>query len=375
MTLLNIDMVQGFFDADGSFEAKVYLGTQKPISFHVNIIFSQKETDVLQAVLDTTAAHNSKGNSLKKISARTIINLSGTQSIGNSISIAFSSNAGQNLLEVWKTQPPKAPTKFLDYSIAKILAEVSETQDSTAVGVVKKHLPNIVLQDEKVAGLALLWLRFRMYGKTKDSRNPNLKPITSYYTELGVSQHQIDQSITIGKQLYVGIEKALAMHIANLTITDDYLVGYHIGDGSFSIQNIFEVKSFKAKFSWTVTDCAENLPLLKAIGSELKSKGVQFVGLSGYTTYFKLRVSSIDGNQKLVNLWKGKILPQVRKNQYECFSKAIEIYTLPNFRNDLSLLEEFIRLTWRMNPGTTSKRAGSLEDDLVKIQHWFNNRN
>ena len=36
----NTDMVLGFFDADGGIEAKVSIGTIKPVSFHVNVILS-----------------------------------------------------------------------------------------------------------------------------------------------------------------------------------------------------------------------------------------------------------------------------------------------------------------------------------------------
>ncbi len=36
----NTDMVLGFFDADGGIEAKVSIGTTKPVSFHVNVILS-----------------------------------------------------------------------------------------------------------------------------------------------------------------------------------------------------------------------------------------------------------------------------------------------------------------------------------------------
>lgn len=96
-----LEQIQGFFDADGSFQVKVYTGTQKPVSFHVNVIFSQKESDVLQCVIDSLGAVNSKGHRQKKISARNIENKSGTQSIGRSISIAFSSNAGKTLLNAF----------------------------------------------------------------------------------------------------------------------------------------------------------------------------------------------------------------------------------------------------------------------------------
>lgn len=41
-----LNLIRGIFDSDGSFEAKIYLGTDKPVSFHLNIIFPQKDRSV-----------------------------------------------------------------------------------------------------------------------------------------------------------------------------------------------------------------------------------------------------------------------------------------------------------------------------------------
>lgn len=87
--LNDLNVLQGFFDADGSFEVKVYSGEQKPISFHVNIIFSQQEGGLLQQVVEALSSE-------AKISERKILNESGTSSIGRSISLAFSNKAAQS---------------------------------------------------------------------------------------------------------------------------------------------------------------------------------------------------------------------------------------------------------------------------------------
>nr|YP_764365.1 putative site-specific DNA endonuclease [Stigeoclonium helveticum]ABF60215.1 putative site-specific DNA endonuclease [Stigeoclonium helveticum] len=379
--LSNKSVVQGFFDADGSFQAKVYSGKRKPISFHVNIIFSQREKEVLAAVLNSL-------NSTSKISEREIINDSGTESIGNSISLAFSNEAGQLLRKLWETNPPNAPTKYLDYCIAKILFQVSESSLNTAENVVNKLLPNLGLQDEKVAGLALLYLRYRMFGATKNNKNPKLKPIEDYYELINATQDQIDQSISIGQQLYEPIKQSYESRQSNIQISKDYLLGYHIGDGSFWIQSTFgeECQSFRVNFSWSVTDCQENLPLLKAIKTKLESHNIAFPkskkgkesGIADYTTYSRLQISSLRACLKWVKLlgeWDWKDLPQVRQNQYDLFLEALEIYTLPNFRSDLSLLERIIHIKWSLNPHTNYKKKGSLEGDLEKVRTYFHKTN
>jgi hypothetical protein len=379
------NQITGFFDADGSFEAKVYIGTQKPISFHVNIIFSQKSRDALQDVINSLEATNSKGPSPKSISSREIINPSGTTSTGNSISLAFSSDGGIALLNAWVKNPPKAPTKLLDYKIVKILAEVSESQTSTALDVVKKHLnPNSTVgtTDELTAGLALLWLRYRMFGKTKSNKNPKLLPINHYYTKTGATQAQIAESVQIGQQLYNPIEQEYQQHCQMLLSTpgqnlakicEDYLLGYHMGDGSFQIQTEFGNgnSTFKSRFRWTLTDCEENKPLLVAIQNYLTTQNVSSSTIQPYITYNRLTISNYLGCLALVSLWKGKPLSKVRLNQYNCFVKALNLYNLDNFKADLALAEDFIRLKWDMNKATNSKKQGDLPTDLGKIRDWF----
>ena len=382
-----MDKITGIFDADGSFEAKVYCGRRKIISFHTNIIFSQKEPDVLQTVLDATGSSN-------KISKRSIKNKSGSQSKGRSISLAFSSNGGQMLLKAWEKKPPKAPTKYLDYLIARNLFTLSQSCNASALDVVKTQLgPDATVQpqDEKTASLALLWLRYRMYGKVKRGRHPKLKPIEYYYSKVSATQAQIDQSVLIGKQLFEPIERAVNVgkHVASLKgLTKDYLLGYHIGDGSFQIQTQFgpscgpfsigerkgvkkKGNSFKAKFTWSLTDCKDNLPLLQAIDKDLQTKGFGAATITSYVTYNRLSLNNSKDCLRLVELWKGESLPNVRQNQINCFQEALKLYTSPGFRDDLALLERFIHLKWSMNPGTNKKKAGTLDKDLAMINNYF----
>lgn len=70
-----------------------------------------------------------------------------------------------------------------------------------------------------------------------------------------------------------------------------------------------------------------------------------------------------------------KLNLKLKLNQFDSFVKALEIYTSPNFRKDLSLLEELIQLKWRMNAHTNEKKKGSLEGDLQNIRTFFQKTN
>jgi len=372
---LSLETVQGFFDADGSYEAKVYVGTQKSISFHVNIIFSQKHRDVLQTVINSTVINSIDTNSIPEdpgitISERTIENLSGTTSTANSISIAFSHPVGKKLLNFWLKKPPKAPTKLLDFRIAYILAEIKNLKASQ---VIRNYLPNNSIQNERIASLALLWLRYRMRGK--ENRHSRLRNIESYYSELNATEAEIQQSVAIGQQLYAPIKLEMDT-LRSQVLSDDYLLGYHIGDGSFQMQTEFgpTSNSFQVKFTWTITDSKENLDLLKALENQLKSEGIH-CAITDYDTYYKLHVSGVENCKKLVEKWQDKKLPSVRQNQYDCFRKALDLYSSPNFRQELAKLEDVIHLKWVMNPDTNYKKSGSEQEDLAKVRLYFNNKN
>lgn len=110
-----LNIIRGIFDSDGSFEAKMYLGTDKPVSFHVNIIFPQKDSSVIEMIMDKLGLRNAPAGSYICKREHTLQSGNITQSYSKSI--AFSNPAGQRLLTAWQENPPIAPTKFLDFQI------------------------------------------------------------------------------------------------------------------------------------------------------------------------------------------------------------------------------------------------------------------
>jgi hypothetical protein len=105
INIFNSDIILGFFDADGSFEAKVFLGVWKPVSFHVNIIFYQKDISVIQMIIDFLDFPT--GTSIPK---RTHSLESENEATSHSKSIGFSTPVGQQLLCFWEQTPPRAPS-------------------------------------------------------------------------------------------------------------------------------------------------------------------------------------------------------------------------------------------------------------------------
>nr|YP_009364044.1 hypothetical protein [Pediastrum duplex]YP_009364108.1 hypothetical site-specific DNA endonuclease [Pediastrum duplex]AQU64434.1 hypothetical protein [Pediastrum duplex]ARK36703.1 hypothetical site-specific DNA endonuclease [Pediastrum duplex] len=184
-------------------------------------------------------------------------------------------------------------------------------------------------------------------------------------------------------QLLNKIEQEVTTHVNNLTMTEDSFLGLHIGDGSFSIVTYINQKggyNFRAMFTWNLTDCTENRQLLEAVKKFLESKNICF-SISCWRvepTYLQLQIKSLPECLKLVDLfeqWDARtIFPTVRLNQFLMFSEAIKLYLDPNFRNDWVMCSRLIDIKWKRNPGTNLKKKGSLQEDMIQLQTWFNNK-
>lgn len=371
-----LNVIRGIFDSDGSFEAKIYLGTDKPVSFHVNIIFPQKDISVIEMIMDKLGYPAGS-----YISPREHKLKSGNITQSSSKSIAFSNPAGQRLLQAWQENPPIAPTKFLDFQICLVLVQVNTL---TALEVVNSLCPGYNLQDLRIASFALMHLRYQMFGKVKENSNPNLIPIEEHYENLKATPYEIEQATFFGNLLYEPIYADFVRHVNNISISNEaYFLGLHIGDGSFFFSTYFNEKgtSFKASFGWDLSDCIQNKPLLEAGKHFLESKGIVFTNsaLKEYNNSIQLNISTTSELQKFAQFleeWGANdAFPDVRQNQYTCFVEALQLYLDPSFRDDFKKCSRFIELKWTMNPGTNYKKKGSFQDDMVKLQRWYNTKN
>ena len=374
--LPTLDMILGFFDADGSFQARTYIKTTGLPSFYLSLDFTQKgsNSDVLEGILRFF------GESYE-VSRRQMISDEGIAFEGSRIGIGFKSAAGVKIFKTWKENPPLAPTKYYDYRITLILSQAMQTN---ILNTVNKNLPlGQSCDDIKVAGIALVWLREQMYG-AKQYKERRI-PIQNLYAQMGVTSKQIFLGEKLGKQLLNPIQTELDTikkdpSLLIPRITNDRLLGYHIGDGSFYMSltlkpGLFQAMTFKSRFFWSATDCSANRPLLLAIKAKLENEpGIKNLSKTEYGTYLKIVMSSNSSVTAFMKRWEGKFLPRTRQNQYNTMQKALKIYNTDVYQTDLEQAKELIRCKWDINPDSPQKKKGSLETDLEKIVVWFNSK-
>ena len=370
-------VICGIFDSDGSFEAKLSFGPEKPVSFHVNIIFPQKDSSVIEMIMGKLGYPPGSF-----MSSREHILESGNITESSSKSMAFSSSAGQKLLGTWQKSPPIAPTKYLDYRICLVLAQVNTI---SALDVVNSLCPGHNLTDFRIASFALMYLRYQMFGKVKENKNPKLLPIEEHYANSKATPYEIQQATFFGKLLYAPIHADLVRHVNTISISNEaYFLGLHIGDGSFFFSTYFneEGTSFKAGFGWDFSDCLQNKPLLEAVKQFLESKGIVFTkgAMKKFKNSIQLTLTTRSEIQKLTTFMENSGAREafantlVRKNQFALFIEAMQLYLDPSFRDDFEKCSRFIEIKWTMNPGTNYKKKGTFEEDQAKFKRWFSTK-
>lgn len=372
-----LSVICGIFDSDGSFEAKLYFGREKPVAFHVNIIFPQKDASVIEMIMLKLGYPPGS-----YISSREHVLESGNTTESSSKSMAFSSPAGQRLLTTWEKTPPVAPTKFLDYQICLVLVQVISI---SALEVVNSLCPGYNLSSLRIASFALMYLRYQMFGKVKENKNPNLIPIEKHFENLKATSYEIEQATFFGKLLYEPIHANFVRHVNNISITNEaYFFGLHIGDGSFFFGTSFnkEGTSFKATFGWNLSDCEQNKALLGAVKQFLESKGIVFTkgAIRKNENSVQLILTNMGELQKFLKFMEESKAEKafadifVRKNQYELFVESMQLYKDPSFRDDFEKCSRFIDIKWTMNHGTNYKKKGTLEEDQASLDRWFSTK-
>jgi hypothetical protein len=370
---ISIEVIQGIFDSDGSFQVRFRKNNNNFFNYYISIVFCQSERN--QNILyDILSFFNDQS---KAVTAREqVISTSSKEYTSKSITLGITSNGRREMFAFWSTNPPIAQSKLNDWRIVNILNQVNSKNSNYLVLVNSCLEQKDHITSPRLANLALLGLRFRMHGSRyrQTELSNHYKTVKATDKEIAISQ-EICNKIMIpitNEQQQIQSNPSLLID----RLSDDYLLGYYIGDGCFMLQVSF-VKNSKYVDNtvihihpqFTLTDCLESLPLLQAIKQKLNCGYI-----CTYPTYLKYIVSSIEGNNIITNLWKTKSFPQPRRNQYDLMCEALLILEKKEHLIIREKLQRIIEIKWSMNEYTNFKKEGSLEIDTQKADDYFNNK-
>ena len=372
----SIEIIQGFFVADGSFQVRMYKNQDNLFSYYVAIVFSQSERNesVLYGILSFL------NDKTKTVTKRIHVG-STSDNVHNtrSITLSIGSHGGSKMFSFWETNPPIAVSKLNDFRIVSILSKVDSKKANHLIIVNDCLEQKDHITDLRIANLALLQLRYEMYAARNDVGDQRL--IQEHYNSVRATKEEIEIAQEVCNNIMISIKKEQEAIKTNPSLlierlSDYYLLGYYIGDGSFMLQVNFENNkagvlnaNVKVRIQFTLSDCLESTPVFQAIKEKLQCGQLQT-----YSTYLKYVISYADKVNIVVNLWKTKNLPQPRQNQYDLICEALSIVGKKEHLIKYESLQRLIEIKWSMNAYTNFKKKGSLEDDMQKADDYFKNR-
>jgi hypothetical protein len=333
----------GVFDADGSVRlSTVARKKSKGLNFTVDFEVSQvkKNLDLLSKIQATFGGGTIREK--KRTKTQILLNVS----VEYEYSAASSSAAGKAIAAYLANDLPLVPSKRRDFLLAKKMLELVPKRKKSTV--------------EKVF---LVHLAYSNSNQIKASTVVKKKAIQSRLERLGDTT-ALD--FMRGKQEAESFVKELDKTICsyeqmlpNMNLSAEYLVGFHIGDGSFGVYYYEEGGKIKVKPIWSLTE--PSIPFLSAVKNTLGCGAIVPVGkIPG--NCFQFRITSWeDCVNKVLPLFQNKYLPDQRRKQFQIFEKACNLFISSKI-NTAEGWKELVELTYSMN--TEEGRTLSKEEIL-----------
>jgi hypothetical protein len=373
-------MIVGLHDSDGTFTNVITLRKERQVGFSIRASFDQKTSnkDVLEGVKNRLGVKSKIVQKSKKTSKSPKSNKSKLIS-KSTLDVNFNTPPGQRLLDIWRECPPITPGKRRDYRISCIISAYAL---SGTFSISNKKTTT----STQIANLVMIWLTYQNSSEQKktNTNKSKRKPIKDFYDHIGATQNDINTSILIGQKLIEEIDKeeqtlceALDnIKTSNLIIPKDYIVGFHIGDGSLQVGIDFiekEDKPLKIKINpyWTLVECSKGLSLLRGIRRHFKEGSVR-----SEIEAVRYKVQSWEGCERtIIPILKEfeNSLPKYRKEQFEKFYKAFNMCKDKNHLTSFDKLEALIDLVWDMNREGELRRS-TKEQMLEKAKRYFENK-
>lgn len=367
----SFEQAKGFFDADGGFYGRITLGQgkSKKCSQNVGLKACQRTrcSDVIYGILEAWGGAEALG--LKPIlGVRSHSNPSNSESSSKQVSCSTLEKKKSPYWEKIQKSPPIAPTKLQDFLIIMILhkaqSRTSYRLDDTSGytltvnEILYKNYPGSInesVETDRIAVLALLWLRKQMYG-SQQKINKYEKPIQFYHEKLFANPYEIAKSEIVGNLILDTLRKKMVDSYDPTKIvpqlTEEYFSGYHIGDGSFSLAIKDTGKWMSVKFHWSITDNIKHIPLLEAFKLKYcNSAKIQiFNNPKVGTNYCRLVINDVTAiEEEVISILEKFDYPEERSHQLNLFKEAIKIMRNKDHRSSFKKQQDLINIKFGMN--------------------------
>jgi len=244
---------------------------------------------------------------------------------------------GKNIMNIYNQTPPVSPDRLKQYLVAKVvLQKITRGKKRTAVNL--------------ACTLKLLeWLSSKdnsSFDQMREKLNLQSDILALGNAEAEIYIHQIKEEL-------LNVEYAL--QTKKIKLTDDYLRGFHCGDGSLMI--VYQVNNNRLRFipTWTLTNNSK--ALLCACQNTLKVGNVKRLNLD--KPYYQFVVNSVtDFENQVIGLFKNYQIPSnYKQKQWEKVYKAYQILKNKEHLISQQSWNDFIDFTYDISE--TNKRKYS----------------
>lgn len=419
----------GIIDSDGTFGVVIDTCTGYLEIYSIRIEINQKDKTLLTGIVDFLALHTQISIPYEKLLYQ---KPEGTWSLRLNRSIPYY----DTIMYYYYTQmPPYAPSKYLDYRMTEVFTYAQDTNASQAIThFVQKWNLNVagMLRNSLIDELVLVQLRYKMYytslvaqGEATvqnsvvdhpefNDMDPTEKktmvtPLKTHLDNIGAPQLEVIASEklahTLTQHIYGELNK-LKTALPKTILPLDYLIGLHIGDGSFyyyldpgqkkikvdpttlvglaekdlytalenrtvfSEQDVEEIKTayncipskveeyhltMSVQFHWKFTDCIYNKLLGEAIMYTLNTQyNIKKAKIAlekskksdKEPTSYKINVQTLPEIKLFLKLFENKDLVSKKRNhQYHVFSYMYNFYETNKSNNMKIFIDMTLLLT------------------------------
>ena len=392
----------GLHDADGTYTVRVLKRKTKTLGFTTLVSFNQStaNVDAIAEVMDTL-----DGGHFYSFKQNTGLTQAGKKRRSSRVDVNWATKPGQNFLNIVETCKPLGAGKLRDLELAKKvrnyadlreLIELSPEKFKSQGGSYPLEAPGIKIEEnvinslnqtsiEKVSDIAIAYLSYQNAESKKEStkkRQARQAKMKDKFNHVEPTQNELDLGIALGKFYTDQIEKIEQDHnlflknsgSTGFKIPEDYLIGMHIGDGSFGC----EIRIVKKKPGKPGRNKYEIKPYMRVVQSNdcyslLEAYITTFDQgrIENRSTSSRYRlVGAQPGREKIIPIFDKYFLPASKQAQYDYY-KAIVDKVSKKDHLTYQGYTKIVDLVMGLSETTIGERGYTKEELLAKGKEYF----
>jgi hypothetical protein len=383
----------GFHDADGHYEVRCFRRADSTIRFEIFCSFDQntENKDTLEIVINTIGYGKVRDKTTNRLRAGNT-----PAKPSSTLVYYFSTPGGSILLNILLQYKPLSLSKLLNFSIALKTFEFIQSNyepfieldckngplTTTEVLLTESQLRNLSKRSKlQISFISMIYLKFKnaaSFYKTETEKQRDIAEMNSYIDFLLPKPYEKKYGLILGKYFLSRIkleQTALNTQLLdpNFILPDDYIVGLHIGDGSFEVSKIYHQNYIEIRPTFNVAASSDCINVLYAFKNRFRVGSVKPTN-SQRTGYCYLYQGNRLVREVLIPLFDKYIFPKSKGIQFILWRKISDLLAEKKHLTP-SGYKRFVALDYQLNKYHKKPYRRTKQEALEEGRRIFNNRN